>query len=57
MSEEEIKNLIYNPLKLRQDCHSQNVERHIKLVTEASLAVVGHDHRDGIIRNKIRSQN
>ncbi|KAB7500854.1 hypothetical protein Anas_10986 [Armadillidium nasatum] len=56
MSEAEIKNLIYNPLKLRHDCHSQNVERHIKLVTEASLAVVGHDRRDGLIRNKIRSR-
>ena len=56
MSEAEIKNLIYNPLELRHDCHSQNVERHIKLVTEASLAVVGHDRRDGLIRNKIRSR-
>ena len=47
-------NLLKKPLKLGHGCHSQNVERHIKIVTEASAFVVGHDRRDGVIRNKIR---
>lgn len=34
-------------------CHIQAVERCVKLVTEASLAVCGSDARDGFIRNRI----
>jgi hypothetical protein len=56
LSGNDIKNFIQNPLELGHECHSQNVERHIKLITEASSAVVGHDRRDGLIRNKIRSR-
>jgi hypothetical protein len=36
--------------------HSQNVERHIKLVTEASKAVVGNVRRDGYIRATLESR-
>ena len=44
------------PLKLKFECHSQNIERHVKTVTEAAGAVCGHDQRDKHIRNKIKSR-
>lgn len=37
-------------------CHTQAVERHIKLVTEASASVCGEATRDGFIRNRIQSR-
>ena len=37
-------------------CHTQAVERNIKLVTEASEAVIPKN-RDGFIRNKIKSRS
>lgn len=37
-------------------CHTQPVERCVKLVTEASNSVVGHEARDGFIRAKIYSR-
>lgn len=37
-------------------CHTQAVERHIKLVTEASAVVVGAQNRDGFIRTTLRSR-
>ena len=43
-------------LNLEHPCHNQAVERHIKLVSEASAAVVGFKNRDGLIREKIRSR-
>src|SRR6218665_2401516 len=39
----------------RFPCHTQAVERCIKLVTEASTAVSGKRNRDGFIRNKFQS--
>ena len=56
IEEDKILEFIEKTLKLRHECHSQNVERHVKLVTEASASAVGHDCRDGVIRNKIRSR-
>ena len=44
------------PLKLNHPCHNQHVERHVKLVTEASSQVCGIDHRDGLIRQKLMSR-
>lgn len=38
-------------------CHTQTVERHIKLVTEASSSVCGQVRRDGFIRSKIKSKS
>ena len=38
-------------------CHSQAVERHVRLVTEASLALCGTEARDGFIRSRIKSRN
>ncbi|KAG0711470.1 hypothetical protein GWK47_020547 [Chionoecetes opilio] len=40
----------------RYPCHTQAVERHIKLVTEASAAVCGKESRDGFIRVWLESQ-
>lgn len=38
-------------------CHTQAIERHIKLVIEASVAVCGFDRRDGFIRAKLESRS
>ena len=51
-----IRSLERIPLKFDFECHSQNIERHVKIVTEAAGAVCGHDRRDGHIRNKIKSR-
>ena len=37
-------------------CHSQDVERHIKLVSEALATVCGQETRDGFIRTQIQSR-
>lgn len=41
---------------LQFPCHSQAVERCIKLVTEASIAVFGSEARDGFIKARIESR-
>lgn len=38
-------------------CHTQAVERCVKLVTEASITVAGEKARDGLIRTKIQSRS
>lgn len=38
-------------------CHTQAVERCVKLVTEASMAVAGPKARDGLIRTKLMSRS
>lgn len=38
-------------------CHSQAVERHVKLVTEAASNVAGVERQTGYIRSKINSRN
>ena len=45
-----------NLLKLDHPCHNQAVERHVKVVTEASGQVVGYEKRDGLIRQKLKSR-
>ena len=35
------------PLGFDFECHSRNIKRHVKTVTEAAAAVCGHDGRDG----------
>lgn len=42
--------------KSKLPCHTQNVERHIKLVTEVSSNVIGEKKRDSIIKTKLRSR-
>ena len=43
-------------LNVEHPCYNQAVERHTKLVSEASAAVAGFKNRDGLIRQKIRSR-
>jgi len=37
-------------------CHTQAVERHVKMVTEAGKSVCGKERREGYIRAKIASR-
>ena len=55
ISTEELSKFTKNFLTIRISCHSQGVERCIKMVTEASQQVYGKDFRDGYIRAKIKS--
>ena len=55
-SDSEIEDCRMKPLILHHPCHNQTVERHVKLVTEASAQVTGFERRDGLIRQKIRSR-
>ena len=48
-----------NPRKyplLELPCHTQAVERHIKLVSEASAKAVSAEAKDGIVKTTIRSR-
>ena len=56
MSFEQIEQFRSKPLKLDHPCHNQSVERHVKLVSEASQTVAGFEKRDGLIRMKIKSR-
>lgn len=56
LGDTEIENIREVPLNLNHPCHNQAVERHVKLVTEASSSVSGFERRDGMIRQKIRSR-
>jgi hypothetical protein len=37
-------------------CHSQAVERYVKIVTEAAGAVCGQERRDGFIESRLKSR-
>ena len=52
----EIEAFQQHKLNLQHPCHNQAVEKHVKLVSEASAAVVGFKNRDGLIRQKIQSR-
>jgi len=52
----QVEEFISTPLQLSHPCHNQQVERHVKLVTEACKSVTGFENRDGIIRQRIRSR-
>ena len=57
LSSDEIRSFIDEPLKVPAfPCHTQSVERAIKLVTEAAGSVFGVQARDGFIRQRIRSR-
>ena len=49
----EVEAFQQHKLYLEHPCGNQAVERHIKLVSEASAAVAGCNNRDGLIRQKI----
>ena len=57
ISDKEINYLISSKEKSfpHLPCHTQAVERCVKLVTEASSLVCGQNSRDGFIRSKIKS--
>ncbi|GBN84560.1 hypothetical protein AVEN_114115-1 [Araneus ventricosus] len=62
ISEGDIKSLINSdttPIRVIQKfpCHTQAVERCIKLVTEASNKLCGHDAKDGYIRATMKSRS
>ena len=46
LSDIEIEDCRTKPLVLRHPCYNQTVERHVKLVTEASAQVTGFERRD-----------
>ena len=56
-TDEEIIDITKNRLILKHPCHSQAVERAIKVVSEASSQVVGFKRRDGHIRQKLKSRS
>ena len=45
-----------NKLAVDHPCHNQAAERHVKLITEASLRVARFERRDGMILQKIKSR-
>ena len=55
-SENELHNIRNQPFIFKQPCHNQVVERHIKLVSEASSKVIRFQKRDELIRQKIKSR-
>ena len=54
LSNLEIEVIQKNLLKPNHPCHNQRVERHVKLVTEASSQVFGIDRHDGPIWQKLK---
>ena len=61
MTDAELRDLITtevtpNVIFPKFPCHTQAVERHVKLVSEAAKAVCGQKSRDGFIRARIASQ-
>ena len=56
-SDDEIRGFILTLLALLQyPCHTQAVERGIKVESEGALAVIGEEARDGLIRQKLLSR-
>ena len=61
LSDEELESLVRTPETPvvqfpRFPCHTQAVERSVKAVTEASIAVMGQEARDGFIRSRINAR-
>lgn len=62
LSEDQLKQVVENPYHsalahvAQYPCHTQAVERAVKTVTEAALAVCGGERRDGFIRSRIESR-
>ena len=62
LSDEALKSIVKSGLGTFQNikkylCHTQAVERCIKLVTEASNSVCGYQKRDGFIRARLLSRH
>ena len=55
--DDETSRLILTPLELPQyPCHTQAVERGIKVVSKAASTVIGEEARDGFIRQNLLSR-
>ncbi len=56
LCDEKLDDFLQHPYHINIPCHSQGVERCVKLVTEASGMVYGADARDGYIRAIVKSR-
>ena len=56
LSDIEIQAIATKRLALLHPCHNQAVERHIKLVAEASASVAGYERHNKSIKRKIKSR-
>lgn len=56
LCDEEPDIIVQRPYTVDVPCHSQGVERCVRMVTEASSAVYGMDARDGYIRAVVKSR-
>ena len=57
LSDDEIKEFLNAPFSPPDiPCHTQAVERGIRVITEAASSVIGQDSRDGFIRQKLKSR-
>ena len=57
LSNVDLQNIINEPLSVDIPCHSQGVERCVRMVTEASGEVYGKEARDGYIRAVLKSRD
>ena len=58
LTNDELQKCIDVPLEVPfYPCHTQAVERAVKMVTEASASVIGEEERDGLIRQKVKSRS
>lgn len=57
MSDDELDKIVDKQFAVNIPCHSQGVERCVKMVSEASKAVYGVDARDGYIRTVLKSRH
>lgn len=58
-SDEALKSMVHTGEVLgvgKFPCHTQAVERYVKLVMEASAAVCGAESRDGFIQSRLASR-
>ena len=57
MTLQQLHKIVEIPLLLNIPCHSQAVERCVKTVTEASMAVFNHAARHGFIQARLKSRS
>jgi len=56
LSVEQLEKIAEEPIHMEMPCHSQAVERCVRMVTEASSQVYGMDATDGYIKARIKSR-
>ena len=55
LTNQQLDNVIDDPLQMHYPWHNQAVELHVTLATGASLFVVSFERRDRLLRQKIQS--